>query len=81
MATKLKAYRTGRGISQFELAMKCSDHSDKGPSRWTIQLLEKGYRSPNQNEIQIISKALGVSPKEIFPKYKAKRTKSAGKSA
>lgn len=84
MVTKLKTVRTEMGISQLELAMMCSKESGKSPSRWTIQLVESGYRTPSLEEIRIISKCLGASPKEIFPNYNAKQNKknvTQGKSA
>ena len=62
MVTKLKLARIQRGLSQNDLAR------ESGQTRWTVQALEGGLRSPTLDESAALAKVLGVRPHKIFPK-------------
>jgi transcriptional regulator with XRE-family HTH domain len=62
---KLKYWRTERVLSQIELSIE----SEVG--RWAIQLIEAGIRGPKEDELEKLSKALGVLPSDLLGKERS----------
>jgi len=60
MANFLRLKRVELGISQFALAVKT------GVPQHRISQLERGVITPTEEEINSLSKALGVTPEELL---------------
>ena len=56
---KLKVLRTIVGLSQWDLT------AETGIPAYRISLFETGRIEPNADELKILSKALGVTPKVL----------------
>lgn len=52
LVTKIKLWRLEKGISQQRLAQRC------GVSRFTLSLIENGYRGVSAREADIIKKTI-----------------------
>ena len=69
LGERIKAYREQLKISQKELADRCNDIDDRSENtRWSqprIANYEKGNRTPDLEDISIISKALGILPEVL----------------
>lgn len=63
--------RTGLGISQDQLSAKCQ-RAGLDISRGTLAKIEAGIRCVSDQEILLLSHALGVSVSDLFPKGKKK---------
>ena len=69
MMTKLetlRVYRTNKGLSRRELALK------SGVKEETIKALELGINNPMEAKLSTIlklSKALGIKPHKLYPDY------------
>lgn len=61
IAENIKALRQKKGISQYVLAKK----SNKALSQSQISKIEKGSRKITENDLEIISSALGVSMSDL----------------
>lgn len=67
LGDKMKIYREQLGLSQKELAAICTE-LDKSGNPWgqpRIANYEKNNRTPNLDDIEIIAKALNVSPETL----------------
>jgi len=62
MSNLIALWRIERGLNQWELS------SASGIPRWTLQLIERGHRTPTHQECQALTKALAVDQKKLFPK-------------
>ncbi len=60
---RLRNLRLDLNLSQHELA------NISGVSRATIQLIERGYRQPSQNELLAFAESLGVKENEILGEH------------
>jgi len=56
---KLKVLRTIAGLSQWDLT------AETGIPAYRISLFETGRIEPNSDELKILSRALGVTPKVL----------------
>ena len=69
LGERIKAYREQLKISQKELADRCNDIDNRSENtRWgqpRIANYEKGNRTPDLEDISIISKALGILPEVL----------------
>ncbi|MGY6089083.1 LexA family transcriptional regulator [Avibacterium paragallinarum] len=67
LGEKIKTYREQLGLSQKELAEKCSvlDQDGKPWGQPRIANYEKGNRTPNLDDIEIIAKALNITPQSL----------------
>ena len=72
LGERIKAYREQLKISQKELAERCNNIDTKSENaRWgqpRIANYEKGNRTPNLEDISIISKALNILPEVLASK-------------
>ncbi|HDL5237216.1 TPA: LexA family transcriptional regulator [Mannheimia haemolytica] len=69
LGSRIKAYREQLGISQYEVAERCTsiDNRDKN-NKWgqsRIANYERNNRTPDLDDIEILSKVLGVSPETL----------------
>lgn len=60
MNNKLRETRVVKRISQFQLRVQTGIHQSK------ISLIENGLIEPREDEKKKLSRALGVTPQEIF---------------
>ena len=62
---RLREIRVVKRVTQFQLRIVTGIHPSK------ISLIENGFVQPRGDEVKKLSKALGVSPEEIFPRSEA----------
>ena len=61
MTNQLRIIRAQKRVTQFQLRLQTGINATK------ISFIENGLIEPRPEEIKKLSKALGVSPQEIFP--------------
>ncbi len=62
MSNRLRVIRAERRVTQFQLRLQTGINATK------ISFIENGFVQPREDEVKKLSKALGVSPEEIFPR-------------
>lgn len=61
LSKKIILYRTALGLSQLQLANRAKMHVN------FIGKIERGQCNPTFKSLILISKALGISPKDLMP--------------
>jgi len=58
---RLREVRVVKRVTQFQLRLDTGIHQSK------ISLIENGLMQPRDDEKKCLSKALGVTPQDLFP--------------
>jgi len=56
---ELREARFKRGLTQFDLRLRCGIHQSK------VSLIERGYIEPTEDEKRRLAKALSVKPEQL----------------